>query len=295
MMWLAAEGDTWGVTGPDFLRFYVVSAVALVLFSLLNRYLAFNTGSYLTRNSVQPEELSYLAGGPRLAVLSSLAALRMAGAVAAERGRLQTAGRLPGDAGSLDQAVYDAVGRGVRQQDLAGDYRVVARLDLLRETLESGGLLLSQGRRRRARLGSFLLLALFVVGVARVVAGLGNERPIGFIAALTVVVLILAGIQLRLPMVSKEGRELLKSTRAANSHLSPDLAPAGAVYGVNGAAMGVALFGAASLWAADPSFAAEAEIQRKVESSGWGGTGDGGGGGDGGDGGGGCGGGGCGG
>lgn len=64
------------------------------------------------------------------------------------------------------------------------------------------------------------------------------------------------------------------------AHLSPTQAPASGTYGAAGAAMGVALFGTASLWALDPAFAAQAEIQRNYASASSGGYSDGGGHGD---------------
>jgi uncharacterized protein (TIGR04222 family) len=297
----AAEGDTWGISGPDFLQIYLMVSVALVILASLNRYLANNTGASITAQSHRsraPEEVSYLSGGPRLAVIAALAALRVTGAVDATRGRLRAVGPVPPDAGMLAQAVHDAASRGVHQKDLIQDYRVAARLDLVRESLESAGLLLGEGRRRRARLGAYALLALTLLGLVRLGAGLANGRPVGWLVVLVIVTGIVTVLQFRLPLVSAEGRNLVRRARTENAHLSPSYGPSATVYGVTGAAMAVALYGSAAMWASDPAFAAEAEIQRKQQESGYAGAGGGGGdsggsGGDGGGGGGGCGGGGC--
>jgi hypothetical protein len=81
--------------------------------------------------------------------------------------------------------------------------------------------------------------------------------------------------------------------RRSSKHLRPDSSPSWSTYGPGAAALGVGLFGTAAIWAADPAFAADAEIQRQsIGSNGWTGGSDGGGGGSS-CGGGGCGGGGC--
>jgi hypothetical protein len=54
----------------------------------------------------------------------------------------------------------------------------------------------------------------------------------------------------------------LRQVKTDSRHLSPQMTPSLTTYGATGAAMGVAVFGAASLYAMDPAFAAEAEIQR---------------------------------
>jgi hypothetical protein len=60
----------------------------------------------------------------------------------------------------------------------------------------------------------------------------------------------------------------MSSVRQSYQHLSPGQSPSYATYGAAGAAMGVALYGAASLYTMDPAFAAEAEIQRISASGG---------------------------
>jgi hypothetical protein len=77
-------------------------------------------------------------------------------------------------------------------------------------------------------------------------------------------------------MRTKAGTAALGTLRAQHSYLSPKQSPAYATYGAAAAGMGVALFGAASLYALDPGFAAEAEIQRDMASGGSGYSGDGG-------------------
>jgi uncharacterized membrane protein YgcG len=55
--------------------------------------------------------------------------------------------------------------------------------------------------------------------------------------------------------------------RARYSYLAPASSPSYATYGANDAALGVALFGASTLYAMDPDFATEAEVQRAASGA----------------------------
>src|SRR5690606_8271839 len=126
-----------------------------------------------------------------------------------------------------------------------------------------------------------------------------NDRPVGFLIALTIVTAIAAvAFFASVPRMTRSGRATLTELRTRNRHLDPGHSPAWATYGATGAAMGVALYGGAAFWAADPAFAALTGLPRHTATDSgssaagvtYGGDG---GGGDGGGGGGGCGGGGC--
>jgi uncharacterized protein (TIGR04222 family) len=246
-----------------------------------------------------------LAGGRTQAVHASVAGLRAVNTIGIGPHRSLTAtGSLPTGASALDAAVYDAAERGVPISVLAAEPRVRAALTELEGHVASDGWLLDADARARARLGGILLLGLTAFGVVRVVGGLANDRAVGFLIGLSIVTLALALRFFAVPRMSRSGRAALAETRARNGHLAPRHAPAWSTYGMTGAAMGVALYGTAALWAADPAFAADAGLRRTSTSVGDSGSyvgGDGGGGigcgggGSGGDGGGGggCGGGGC--
>ena len=61
-------------------------------------------------------------------------------------------------------------------------------------------------------------------------------------------------------LVADAGQAVLAESRTRSRHLAPSLAPSWATYGVAGAAMGVALYGTAAIWAADPAFAGAAGL-----------------------------------
>ncbi|WDZ84176.1 TIGR04222 domain-containing membrane protein [Micromonospora cathayae] len=304
MTQLAAAGDTWGISGPAFLAIYLSFAILVVLGSVVHRAWLFGGSNRSRYDQLGPQQVAYLNGGARLALYSAIGALRSVGAIGADQHRLLRAtGPLPAGATPLDQAVHHAAGRGARTRDLPRDHWVSTALDQLRQDLENRGLALSAEQRRSARLGPFLLLVLLAVGVLRLIAGLGNGRPVGLLLVSLLVLGVVFVVQMaRVPHRTRAGRQALSSLRTHYRYLAPASAPAYGTYGAAGAAMSVAVFGAAALWTLDPAFAAEAEIQRNAAASsgssyGDGGGGDSGGSGDsgGGDsgGGGGCGGGGC--
>lgn len=300
---LAAQGDTWGIPGPTFLALFAAAAGALVIAALIHRAVLF-AGHHTPVDRLGPQQVAYLNGGDKLAVYSSLAGLRAAGAIEVGPGRtLVTSGPMPAGATPLDQAVYNAAGQRVRARDVGGDQWVAMALASLRDDLERRGLAPSQGTRAAARAVPFMMLALLALGAVRLVAGISGDKPVGFLIVLLIVwAFVTVGFLTSVPTRTRAARRALTELRRQHSYLSPSMGPAYATYGAAGLALGVGLYGAASLWHADAAFAEEAEIQRQyASSSGTGGTYDGGSGSSGGDsggsscggGGGGCGGGGC--
>lgn len=296
----AAAGDTWGIAGPTFLTGYLTVAAVLVLASVLARRRLFAGPDAPGGGRLDAQQAAYLHDGPRLALYTALGRLRAAGAVESGPGRsLVAAGQLPAGATPLETAVYNAAGRQLRAGALLGDRWVTEALQALREQLESAGLTLSTQHRRRARGWALALLALAGLGVARVVAGLANDRPVGYLIAAVAVLAVVGAVQLMLiPPATRAGKAALERMRREHHHLSPEQSPSYATYGSDDTAMGVALYGTASLYALDPAFAADMRIQGTTTAGGGssgssGGYGGSDGGGSGGDGGGGGGGGGC--
>lgn len=295
--------DTWGVPGPTFLRFYLLTALVVVVGSLVYRSRMLAGQPTVGAGRLGPQQVAYLNGGDQLAIWTALGGLRGSGAVGVGPDRRLTAdGSLPSGVTPLDQAVHHAARNHLHTRELARDQRVVRALTELREGLERQGLALPPEQRAAARRGAWWVLALMALGAARIAAGLANGRPVGFLLIACLVLIVPLVLLARVPWRTRAADAALRELRRSNSHLSPASAPAYATYGAAGAAMGVALFGTVSLWTLDPGFAEQAEIQRQALNtgggSGFGGSGSscGGGGGSscgGGGGGGGCGGGGC--
>jgi hypothetical protein len=108
-----------------------------------------------------------------------------------------------------------------------------------------------------------LALLLVVLGFARFASGFLFGRPVRDLL-LTMGVVALVGILVRLAgrIRTAAGTELIRRLQADNEHLRNSENPSWATYGAMGAGLSVALFGATSLFAFDPVFAAEAAIPR---------------------------------
>ncbi|MDG4788533.1 TIGR04222 domain-containing membrane protein [Micromonospora sp. WMMD1102] len=266
---LAVRAETWGVPGPVFLTLYLTTAGLILLGTLAHRLVAFAGRRPPGAEQRHPVELAWLAGGDQLALHATLGGLRAAGAVGtAERHRLAQTGPLPFRATRLDAAVHRAAGQGVPGRALGNDPQVRTALADLRADLVRSGLALPDSARPAARVGPVLLLGLVAVGLARLVAGLAADRPVGYLV-LSLLVLAPTGVVLlcAVPRRTRAAKALLRDLRRQHQHLAPRHSPAYATYGPAGAALGVALFGTAALVAFDPGFAVEAEVQRAMTAS----------------------------
>lgn len=283
------SGDTWGIPGPTFLVFFGIAAAGLLLVNVCYRLVVLAGRAPARPDALTGTQAGYLTGGTRRAVEAALGALRTAGAIEIARdGTLAADGPAPAGADALTTAVHHAAYRRRRVRDLARDVRVMQSLDRLRDQLTEDGLLVSQRHRAAARWLGATLLALAGLGLLRMIAGVANDRPVGYLLlSLALAVPIGLLLTVRVPRLTGAGRRALADLRRRHGYLAPSSRPAYGTYGMTGAAMGVALFGSAALVTIDPEFAQAAELHRTTSagSSAGGSSGDGGGG----DGGGGCG------
>jgi len=263
-MVIAAQGDTWGIPGPTFLMYYVGALVALLIVAAVHRRILFAGTRGATVDRLSPQQVAYLNGGNRLAVYASLGGLRGAGAIGSGPDKtLYQSGPMPSGMTPLDTAVYNAAGRRIRARDVNTDQWVVSALGQLRDGLESNGLAVSPARLQAARLWAVAALALTVLGIARLIAGINNNKPIVLlIPAIIIAAIISFKLATKTRVATHAATKGLTTLRRQHDYLSPRQSPSYATYGATGAAMGVALFGAASLYTMDPAFAADAEIQR---------------------------------
>jgi uncharacterized protein (TIGR04222 family) len=281
-MTLAATGDTWGIPGPTFLVYFLAAVIGVAVLSAIHRRILFRgdpaatsspwssapsggpgVGSSTAR--LGPQQVAYLGGRDKLAVYTAIGGLRAAGAIGSgpDRTLVQT-GHLPAGVTPLDTAVYNAAGRRIRGRDVVRDQWVTAAVTQLREGLENAGLAVTAAQRRTARLWALAAGGLAVFGMLRFVAGMQNDKPVVLLFPATFFALLMTILALtkanRVPTYAAS--RTIRDLRRQHTYLSPRQSPSYATYGAAGAAMGVALYGAASLYAMDPAFAAEAEIQR---------------------------------
>lgn len=255
---LAAIDDIRGISEPEFLRRYAALAAVAVIGTVLVRWwLARGLAPSLARRLVNPDDVAYLHGGPELTVLTALSALYVAGRIASsDRQCVRAVGAVGPDAGELQRAIHLSAQHPVSRGELPGAPPVAEALGRIERRLADAGLLLTSAQRRRIRHTGWMLWAVVAVGVIRVIADGMAGRPIDFRLVLLVVVIAGAAVlSVTAPRRTGRGNAELTRLRTAHASLSPRLRPYWRVYGSDGAALGVAVFGAGALWAADPALA----------------------------------------
>ncbi|WP_028925956.1 TIGR04222 domain-containing membrane protein [Pseudonocardia acaciae] len=259
------QGDTWGLSGPTFLLFYLALAGFIMIAALAARRTmrtrrapAYGTHVLETEGD-GPYLAAYLNGGPKLAMIAALSSLRVAGLVRGrdhrcERVGTPTSGWLP----RLERAILDEAGSSPKVTRLVRREPVAAALDALRDELVRRRLLVSDRDRAAFRRWHWAMVAVFALGVVRLMAGASDGKPIGYL----VLSLLLVGVLTVLLRAIPPRRTVLGETelarlRSEHRHLSPSMRPDWTANGAMAAALAVGAFGAGALWTADPSFADE--------------------------------------
>jgi uncharacterized protein (TIGR04222 family) len=278
---LSATSTTWDLGGSTFLMFYLALAVLTLGIAVVQRRRLLAGPATVRTSDLTPAQVAYLSGGPRLAVYTALAALRHAGAVGvgpAPDRHLIVAGPRPIGATNLEAAIYGAAGGRLKPYQLAADSGVSMELTRLRTELQRAGLLPNADVQRSLLTWSRALLGVQLLGAVWLLVGFVNDRPL-----LPLIVLVVpfsaVAVLLRRPSVrTRAGDQALATLRQEHAHLAPTHRPAWNTYGPTGVAMSVAMFGTAAIWAADPQFAGEAEIEQRMGAgsggSGWNGGAD---------------------
>lgn len=267
-------GDTWGISGPAFLLFYVVLAAVVLIASVRARRAVTRTGSAEPVSSIRtrPHDVAYLNGGTELALVSALTALRLRGAIWSERGNAQAEPRTDPGPDEMERAVHAAVATATHRKWIANNARVAAALGATEKRLVDAGLLLSDAQRRRIRGVGWWMVAVAGLGLVRLLAGIANAKPVGLLVVALLVVAVVAVVLLATaPRRTRRGDRTLAALRDENHALSPKQLPDWALYGPVGAALGIGLFGMTAVWASDPAIAGELAVQRM--SAGDGGSG----------------------
>lgn len=190
----------WGLSGPEFLWLYSAGLVAGIAVAIWRRMAVRRPRLTEPPGRLAPEELGFLAGGPRRAVDVAVARLLRAGAVRVDRrGTLSdvTEGRRTGH--PLDDAVLATLTSPRTVRALGARAQGDPALTAIGDALVRRGLLVAPARAVRARrLGPVVLYVLFAVGVVRWINGVANDLPVGYLTALlaaTLVVIVLLTIR----------------------------------------------------------------------------------------------------
>jgi uncharacterized protein (TIGR04222 family) len=247
--------NPWGISGPAFVWVFL----GLLIVPLVVRGILRTAAKRITTpraahgHDAYPlsvYHLAYLAGGPNRTVETVIAALVERGQLRVNsRKKLKTVGMLPSDPleRAVGEAADDAVGSstfGVQNWVRSSEPMKAFGVDLERRGLVVPGT-------RYVRIGrtvAVLYLAIFAIGVARLVNGLTLGRPAGLLVVLLIVNLVVlvvtASTSSRHGLVlTPAGRRVLARARS-ESRRSPQ-APASP--GPWGMPLGGALVGAAGL------------------------------------------------
>jgi uncharacterized protein (TIGR04222 family) len=270
--------ETWGFSGPTFLVVYggVLAVTGAVAFAICRHLSGASDDSdlgELRRPDLGLYDVAMLKGGDSLVLAVAACRLKEMGAVTiAEKGTLTAVGRLPSDPDPVESWWYARVqAEAPRARVLLNAAAAEPVLAPIRQRLWALGLLVTPRQRRLIRMQLFCFVPAFGLGIARLIAGANNHRPIGLLFVLLGVGVFGAFAITKPPIATLAGRRLLG-----------DLGRGSSVLDAYGFGADVALSGVAALWAADAALATALGLTR-------GGGGFGGGGGCGGGGGGGCG------
>lgn len=274
-MTLAATGDTWGISGPNFFLAYLVIAAAVWLAAVLARRRLADppvTNPAGGRGGVtqRPHDVAYLNGGAELAVFSALSAMHLRGTISSARGTVRATGRPEPGADELERAIHLTAATGVPRKRLAFHRPVATALAATENRLVSAGLLLSEEQRRAIRGIGYWMLAVVGLGLVRLLAGIAEAAAVGFLVVALLAVTAVAVVQLTVaPRRTRLGDRVLAELRSEHHALAPELTPDWNVYGPAGAALGVGIFGIGALWASDPALAGELAAQRVSAGGGY--------------------------
>ncbi|WP_300011351.1 TIGR04222 domain-containing membrane protein [Pseudonocardia sp.] len=272
-MALAMTGDTWGISGPTFLVAYLVLTAAVLLATMRARRALADPrpDRPFGDPGAHPHDVAHLHGGPELAVTSALTAMHLKGTVAPVKGQIRAVGRPTSGDDALERAIHFSAGSPVTRRRLALQRPVQSALGGIEKRLVDTGMLLSDTERRQVRATGWWLAGVTGLGLLRLLAGIADGKPVGFLVVALLAVSAVAGVLLAWsPRRSRSGDRLLARLEREHHELAPDTRPDWVAYGPAAAALGIGIFGTSALWASDPAFAEELAMQRTTPGDGGG-------------------------
>lgn len=244
----------------DVVTWYIVLATGTVVAAVALRVAARRTPLPKTGDPVGAIEVAYLNGGAPLAVLAALAALRADGLVEGLEGRqVRATGEVAADREPLERVVHAVAQKeNARIYTMHGRAKVVAVLDAVQERLAIVGLLDEAEPPPATRRAWWAPAATALFGIVGVLTGFVEGTDVGPVALVATLVALVAAVFALAPTRrarTRAAEAVLARLRHEHAHLAPQANPSWSTYGADGAALGVALFGEAALWTAEPTFA----------------------------------------
>lgn len=207
-------GNTWGISGPQFLLLFVVAliapAVGWSVWSRSSRHVRSNA------NMVGTYELAYLAAGVDRVTDAAVAALLQRDQLRldATSRRLTAIGTPPSTL--MDFTLWTAA-RSAGGESLHGLHtrmRATSAMTSLADSLAATGLVVDRQRLRTAsRAVTSAYVVIFAIGLLRLIVGATRHRPVGFLVAVLIVGGIIVTIWLVIIRVSLSERRTVAGDR----------------------------------------------------------------------------------
>ncbi len=256
--------DTWGIPSTTFLAYYGGAIVlAMVLAKITKAIFTRRPDKSITSVAqLDVYEVAALNAGPKLAALTAVARLQRVPLAIPVGPDGQPVGQGYVDERSLAQPIERAALKLWRSQPGVGLDQLRAQVETLPETetitrsLQQKGLLRTPSGRAVLRLRALWPLAVVGIGVARILAGTANNKPVLYISLLTGFAGLVTLGCLGAPARTRRGNQLLSDAQKqpALRNLTQSAFASGMPI-ESASLIGLAVFGSTVLWAADPTMA----------------------------------------
>jgi uncharacterized protein (TIGR04222 family) len=240
--------------GPQFLLLYVVLIIAAAgIARLIKRLLVSPQWSDMRRINLDAYEAAYLRGGARQAIDAAIAMLaqKQLLKISKTTRSISTTGPLPAGAHWFEKAVHQTISPKSERQinDIRSSSMLTPHTERLASQLKDGGLIPADSRWQMARMVSVLvMLAVLLLGVAKIFIGISRNRPVGFLIFLCIIAgIITLVVYNSRPARTRLGNQALEQLRGESAALQmaartrPHLLASGDV------ALAIGLFGIEAL------------------------------------------------
>ena len=240
--------------GPQFLLLYVfLIIVAAMLARVIKRSLVSPRWTDMRHINLDPYEAAYLRGGARGAIDAAIAMLaqKQLLKVSSTTREVITTGPLPAGAHWFEKAVHHSLSpRSGRQvNDIRSSSMLTPHTERIAAQLKEWGLIPADDRWRTARMvAALVMLAVLLLGVAKIFVGISRHRPVSFLVFLCIVAGIITLVVCNSrPARTRLGDQTLEQLRGESAALQmaartrPDLMASGDV------ALAIGLFGVEAL------------------------------------------------
>jgi uncharacterized protein (TIGR04222 family) len=256
--------------GPEFLWVYVCLVTAAALLGLFTSRLVRSEGRLPWRaEELGPLELAYLQRGGRGVLEAALASLHQRGVVGPglEKGEVRRVLPSAEDVDELEELVFRSIHDSGSTSLSTLEPLVEAACEPMRESLLSRGLLVEGARAFFAQWAAAIFLTpIMAIGGVKLVTGLGDGRPVGFLAITLILSVLAYNLTLRPPIRTVEADLILAGARHRHASLKETARSSHAsLLDPGDVAMIAALFGVVAL--ASPHFVGLSEAFSRPSSS----------------------------